>query len=255
MGGWYKMDANITARTDLTANAKLVYAILQDHARRTGEAWPGRRRLARLAGCSPETIRTALVQLVEAQIIVPIGNTRGSSARFRMVESGTDSVPVGGTDFVPLANREVVQFLGGGGTETVPEVVQFLGTEAERAKEAENTPLPPKGNDVAERIYLAYPRRIGKQAALKAITKALRAVGQDKMLAATEAYASAVSRWAESDRKYVPHPATWFNRGSYDDDPREWERKAPLLIGRIHDSTDDEFGRIDGYSNGQARAN
>jgi hypothetical protein len=35
-----------------------------------------------------------------------------------------------------------------------------------------------------------------------------------------------VSAWIPDDRKYVPHPATWFNGGRYEDDPSTWARSA-----------------------------
>lgn len=75
-------------------------------------------------------------------------------------------------------------------------------------------------------IYSAYPRKVGKQGAIKAIQKAVRGAGMDKLLKAVKAYAKATESWPEEDRKYIPHPATWFNRGSYEDDPKEWERNT-----------------------------
>lgn len=73
-------------------------------------------------------------------------------------------------------------------------------------------------------IYAAYPRKIGKQAALKAIRKALKDKSPAWLLDAVQNYAKATAMWPEEDRKYIPHMATWVNRGSYDDDPQEWVR-------------------------------
>lgn len=73
-------------------------------------------------------------------------------------------------------------------------------------------------------IYEAYPRKVGPAAALKAISKALKAKPPADLLAATQAYANAVKTWPEPDKCFIPHPATWFNRGSYDDDPATWQR-------------------------------
>ena len=80
-----------------------------------------------------------------------------------------------------------------------------------------------KGELIAE-IYLAYPRRVARANAEKAISKALGAKTHAELLTATQAYAEAVKTWPEADRRFVPHPATWFNRGSYDDDPATWKR-------------------------------
>lgn len=79
----------------------------------------------------------------------------------------------------------------------------------------------------AERIYSAYPRKVARKDAMKAIANALAAVPFEKLFAATTAYAEAVAKWTPDERaKFVPHPATWFNRESYLDDPKEWERKS-----------------------------
>lgn len=252
MGGWFKMDYDVTARTDLTATAKLVYGILADHARSTGKAWPGRRRLARLAGCSPETIRVSLAQLMEAKLIEKDGTGRASYSRFKLAQSGTDSGPVGGTDSGSPDDCKVVQILGGGGTDSGHKAVQILVHKQKREIEAENTPCsPPVGDDPAERLYLAYPRHVGPRKAKDAIRRALEAIAGRLNAPAdpvgwlagrVEAYAAAVGRWPEADRKFVPHPTTWFNQGRYDDDPSEWERKNKHGQSLADLS---EYGRVD----------
>ena len=75
-------------------------------------------------------------------------------------------------------------------------------------------------------IYRAYPRKVGRAAAIKAISKALKKVSFDELLEAVEAYAR--SRIDEDgqfrdDRKYTPHPSTWFNQERWADDREEWE--------------------------------
>ncbi len=87
--------------------------------------------------------------------------------------------------------------------------------------------LPKRGQ--AEAIYAAYPRKVGKKAALGMIAKALREVEFARLLERTQAYAKAVESWPEADKGFVPYPATWFNRGSYDDDPQTWVRTAKPL--------------------------
>lgn len=76
-------------------------------------------------------------------------------------------------------------------------------------------------------IYTAYPLHVARANALRAIGNALAAHPFEQLLAATVAFAEAVSRWSPEDRaKYVPHAATWFNRESYLDDPSAWERPS-----------------------------
>lgn len=82
-----------------------------------------------------------------------------------------------------------------------------------------------------EDIYKAYPRKVGKAAALKAIAKALRTSDRSPtgMLQVTKQYADAVAKWPAEDRKFIPFPATWFNQGRYDDNPTEWRRGADAM--------------------------
>jgi len=81
------------------------------------------------------------------------------------------------------------------------------------------------GTDDAMAIYRAYPRKVGRAAALKAISKSLKMTSFDELLEAVEAYSR--SRVDENgqfrdDRKYAPHPNTWFNQQRWADDREEW---------------------------------
>lgn len=82
----------------------------------------------------------------------------------------------------------------------------------------------------AEAIFALYPKKVGKQAALRAIVRVLEKVPSDILAERVRTYAGFVERWRKDDRAFVPHPSTWFNEGRYDDDPKEWERPsmAPL---------------------------
>ena len=87
----------------------------------------------------------------------------------------------------------------------------------------------PSAEEVAacEAIYAAYPRKVGKPAALKAIAAALRTAPTDAdgLLKLTKMYAAAVATWQEHDKQFVPHPSTWFRQERFKDDPATWERK------------------------------
>lgn len=79
-----------------------------------------------------------------------------------------------------------------------------------------------------EQIYSAYPRKENRPSALRAIQKAL--LGQDmsaeRLLGITQAYAQATDQWPKDERKFIPHPASWFNGERYRDDPKEWQENA-----------------------------
>ncbi len=76
-------------------------------------------------------------------------------------------------------------------------------------------------------IYEAYPRKVAPEDAVRAIRNAMQGTTGETLLESTRRYGAAVLRWPASyrykeGRDLVPHPATWFNRGSYRDDPKEW---------------------------------
>ena len=86
----------------------------------------------------------------------------------------------------------------------------------------------------AEIIYQVYPKHVGKKAALKAITKALKEVSFETLLEKTEEYTVSIEG---KDKEFIPHPATWFNQGRWEDDPTEWKsknkKKVDLMGARI----------------------
>lgn len=73
---------------------------------------------------------------------------------------------------------------------------------------------------LAEVIYDAYPKKVGKPRAIQSIIKALKAKTFDELLEATTAYAAAR---VGQDPQFTPYPASWFNAGRYDDDRSTWK--------------------------------
>ena len=87
----------------------------------------------------------------------------------------------------------------------------------------------------AQAIYWAYPRHVAPKDARRAAEKAVREKAKEMGISiadAGELILGAVREYAESqyvrdrnnpsDRHLIPHPATWLNRGSYDEDREEW---------------------------------
>lgn len=99
-----------------------------------------------------------------------------------------------------------------------PIVVQQVAGSREQVagSRVSSSPLrddaPPAGFDA---FWDEYPRRVGKQDALKAYRKALKTTDPVTILAGAVAYRNDPNREAE----FTAHPATWLNRGGWDDDP------------------------------------
>jgi hypothetical protein len=92
------------------------------------------------------------------------------------------------------------------------------------APPAESKPKRPRSIAAqAEAIYQAYPRKVGKNAAIRAIEKALRRddVTFELLIEAVTEFAAAKRN---RDPKFIPHPATWINQGRWSDDRSDWLR-------------------------------
>jgi hypothetical protein len=116
------------------------------------------------------------------------------------------------------------------------EAVEQPAAEAAKEPEVVAEPKPAATTTSpahqAEMIYEAYPRKVARPAAIQAIRRALQAKSFDWLLGQVERYAEAVEG---QSKKFVPHPATWFNQARYDDDPKEWAQSdtGPDLFGGI----------------------
>jgi hypothetical protein len=112
-----------------------------------------------------------------------------------------------------------------------------------RAKKAGNAvtqplPLPnvtleseyeSENENASEKIYEAYPRKVGRPKAIAAIKKALGKITAELLLQKTNAFAHAQNG---ADLQFVPYPATWFNQERFNDDPATWkpgDGKPPVI--------------------------
>lgn len=72
---------------------------------------------------------------------------------------------------------------------------------------------PPNYADI---FWSEFPRRVAKQAAMKALDKVRKSgVSFEKVIAGVRIYARTV---AGKDIQFVCHPATWLNQGRWDDE-------------------------------------
>lgn len=95
---------------------------------------------------------------------------------------------------------------------------QFPEYESENENEDDTESEDAK---IREAIYAAYPRKVARPNALKAIAKALKGIDAAKLLELTQGYAKSVEG---SDPQFIPHPATWFNGHRFNDDPETWRK-------------------------------
>lgn len=128
-----------------------------------------------------------------------------------------------------------------GSTVVQPPLVQPEGNSPSPSPSPSNT----IDHSVIEAVWSAYPRKVGKKKACAIIASLLRK-GRTDLPDKVKAYADAVATWPAGDEQYIPHPSTWFGRGSYDDPPETWQRKVTSQQStkpdRINFKTDDYSG-------------
>ncbi|MGI1659408.1 MAG: DUF4373 domain-containing protein [Desulfitobacterium sp.] len=73
-------------------------------------------------------------------------------------------------------------------------------------------------------FWQAYPKKVGKQAALKS-WKRIKTTADlhDRIMKAVEA-AKKTDQWQRESGRYIPNPATWLNQGRWDDEIEEVDK-------------------------------
>ena len=84
-----------------------------------------------------------------------------------------------------------------------------------------------------DRFYEAYPRKVGKLAAIKAFAKCKADEALvDQMIAAIEEQKQS-AQWVKDNGQFIPHPATWLNNERWADSVSGQTAIPSLLTGGI----------------------
>lgn len=107
---------------------------------------------------------------------------------------------------------------------TVCKTITDKEGEGERDQEVgmESTTREARSTDDGfERFWVAYPRKTGKDAALRAFRKRHPTRGLlEQILTALEAHKES-AQWQRDGGQYIPNPATWLNQGRWQDEPQQ----------------------------------
>lgn len=82
------------------------------------------------------------------------------------------------------------------------------------------------------RFWDSYPKKVGKQEAIKAFKKIKRPGSLiNKMIETIERYKNS-EQWNAENGQFIPNPATWLNRGQWEDElPETEDEKWKRLTG------------------------
>lgn len=106
---------------------------------------------------------------------------------------------------------------------TVPNAPQGKGKGKGKGEGEYITPLPPTGGEKAlraefETLWARYPRKLGKDKALKAYIKSRKSgVEFEAVSGGLEAYLAMI-KTERTEMQYVKHGSTWFGGHGWDDD-------------------------------------
>lgn len=107
--------------------------------------------------------------------------------------------------------------------------VKMAGTAT--GKETREQPSKTLAERRFDEFWAAYPKKVGKKAALTAWNKARPDTELfDKIMAAI-GRARATDQWQRENGRFIPNPATWINQGRWDD---EYEEGATNGINSKH---------------------
>ena len=93
--------------------------------------------------------------------------------------------------------------------------------EKEKAKVKDNniTPQSPQRGDGFEEFWKIYPRKTGKQAALKSWSKLNPDTELKQRIMKAVEYQKTWDQWNRDGGQYIPNPSTWLNQHRWEDEP------------------------------------
>lgn len=73
-------------------------------------------------------------------------------------------------------------------------------------------------------FWAKYPRKVAKQAAVKAFAKATKTTTPEEVMVGLRRY---LPVWAKSEKQYIPHASTWLNDGRWEDEDPSADTTRP----------------------------
>ena len=199
--------------------ALLVLIMLADSAdERSRECWPSVSNIARRSRLSERQVQYCLKDLAERGMIEIVPNAGRSGTNLYRVtrhETWGGAITAG---VKPIAPGGVQSTSPGGVKPIAPEPSLEPSLEPSTREKGQLTllseePAPAKV-DRFDEFWAAYPRKSEKQDARKAWARVTRKVLPEKIIAAAKVYAQ---KRAGEDHQFTKLPATWLNKGSYDE--------------------------------------
>jgi hypothetical protein len=214
--------------SEAVGRARLVLLAIADHQGEIG-AWPSIETIAKMVHASERSVQRDIQDLHEMGELIVLWRQAPTRNRHKAnlywvnlpsVRHLFDEV----TDEVDEVTNEADEVTTGGVLTITRTITEPLLNYAQ----------------MFEDFYRIYPRKMGKQDAKKSFRKALDIVDFDTLLAGALRYANDPN--LPADKQFLPYPATWLNRGCWDDEalperkltPEELAVKSKALAEKRH---------------------
>lgn len=197
----------LCSRKEISQGAKLTYAQLCRHAGQGGVAWPALETLGEEIGTTERQIRRYVDELVEQKLIETEQRGLRQCNRYFFLEHEWMSTP----DRTQTSDQERTN------TPT-QERTQMSGPSVRESLEVESKK---ENYSSFDDFWNVYPRREGKVDALKA----WKALKPDAELLLRIIHN--LSRYADTEKRFIPLPATYLRGRRWEDGPTVAEVAAP----------------------------
>ncbi len=248
-----KPPAFIHSRLDdygLPSSVFRVYCHLSRRAAPDRPAFPSIARMALVCLLHVQTVRKAL-RTLEQQRMITRENRQGETSLYRLTPIEKWAPPLAGLPSAlntPPSDSRGTPAKSRQASPSETSIAKGNPVEGDTIKEYPHS--PPEGERVmhpvlssvgqAEAIYEAYPKKVGKPAALRAILRALEGKPAGWLLERTKLFAQTCDR----EQRYIPNPANFFRDERYADDPSTWRQGGSSNeLRRMKLISADQFGK------------
>lgn len=210
-----------------SSGERLVLLALADHAGEDGECWPHTGSLGQKCGIDARTVQRHLTSLCERGLVTKVHRRKRADGTlagwlYRLNVDQADTTPTsclrGDIDVVTETRHP----------RRVLDTTSTSSHEPSGSNHQKEPSLSVEIVDEFDRWWQTYPRKTGKQAAMKAWQR----LDDTSRRAAVEALPHHVAYWeqARTASQFIPHPATWLNGRRFDDEltqPEQPQKHAP----------------------------
>jgi hypothetical protein len=219
-----------------------VWGVLNRHG---DQPFPGHKRIGQLVGKSTDTVARSLNRLAKVGAITSEARYRDDGSRTTNLYTlcGSTPLPVhnDATTYPNTPGVHPARTPGAPGTDAGAEE---RAIEREQYNDSETTSHSAHASVLVDvpstfdRFWTCYPRKVAKPTAMRTWKSKVRARDVEVVLAGLAVWCE---YWrARNEPEFIPHPSTWLNAESWNDQPPPVTRRAG---GR--QTTEDKFAYVE----------